>query len=172
MDKKHKIAVGTESEQKIGYLKEVLDNIGLEYELYPTKVNSQIEEQPLSSEVTKRGSLNRARNALSNKKGVDFAIGIEVGYEKKDGKYEMLAWVSIVDQDNQVSYKSHDMILPEFHQGVLREGKYLSDHVREYHPEETDKAKTILRNIIIYRKPFIENALRHALLIYLAKEDS
>ena len=59
-----KIAFGGTSEQKIGYLKEVLEELNIKAEIIPVKVESGITEQPMTSEETKTGSLNRAINAL------------------------------------------------------------------------------------------------------------
>ncbi len=42
---KFKIALGTSSEQKIGYLKEVLEELGIEAELIVNDVKSGISEQ-------------------------------------------------------------------------------------------------------------------------------
>ena len=75
-----KIAVGTASDQKIGYLEEILKELEIDYSLKPFPVSSGVRDQPLSNQETKTGSINRARNALSQSIDSDFAIGIEVGY--------------------------------------------------------------------------------------------
>jgi non-canonical (house-cleaning) NTP pyrophosphatase len=78
-----KIAVGSTSNQKIGYLEEVLKELEIKACLIPFEVSSEISSQPLSSQETKKGSINRAKKAFSNSTDCDFAIGIEVGLNMK-----------------------------------------------------------------------------------------
>lgn len=167
-----KIAVGTTSEQKIGYIKDVLAGLSIETDLESAEVKSGVEDQPVTSEDTKRGSLNRANGALEKNNDADIGLGIEVGYEKNDGRYEMLCWVSIVDHDGKtISFKSHQFPMPDFHTKTLDEGQYLADRVHDFHREGTDRAKARIRDILIYREPFIKTALEHALLLYLGREE-
>ena len=67
-----KIAVGTTSEQKMGYVEEALSELGLKAEIVGAEVQSGISEQPLTSEETKKGSANRAREALKENPKADF----------------------------------------------------------------------------------------------------
>ena len=76
-----KIAVGTTSNQKLGYLQEILDEFEIKATLIPLDVPSEISEQPISLLETKQGSINRAKNAFEKCNNADFALGIEVGYQ-------------------------------------------------------------------------------------------
>ena len=75
-----KIAVGTTSKQKIQFLEEVLRELGQVYSWESFDVMSGVSDQPISSKETKRGSLNRAKTALTLCNEADYSIGIEVGY--------------------------------------------------------------------------------------------
>ena len=111
------IAVGTTSEQKISYVKEILNEIDLPAEIKSVKAKSGVSEQPLTKEETKKGSLNRARNALKQIPEADIGLGIEIGYHKKKERYNMFCYASIIDKNNKIiSCKSHEFNLPEFHQ--------------------------------------------------------
>jgi inosine/xanthosine triphosphatase len=166
-----KIAFGGTSEQKIGYLKEVLDELKIVAEIEPIKVESGISEQPMSSDETKNGSLNRAINALEKSKNSNFAIGIEVGYEKnEEGDYEMFCWTSIISKDARISTRSHSFLLPKFHQDILNKGLYLGDYVREYINNNTDPINLQIGEDIRGRKPFITNAVRNCLLLFFREE--
>jgi len=80
--KKLTIAVGTTSLQKISYLKEVLKELKIKSIIKSVEVKSEVSNQPITSSETKTGSINRAKNALRKIENVDFALGIEVGYQK------------------------------------------------------------------------------------------
>lgn len=166
-----KIAVGTTSDQKIGYLREVLDDLQIVAELLPIDAPSGVSDQPISSDETKAGSINRAKGAIAKAESADFSIGIEVGYHLDDnGDYEMFCWASISDNDGKItSAQSHKMLLPEFHQNILKTNQYLGDHVERFLSENTDEASQEIGNIICFRKPFIEAAIRSVFKLYLNK---
>src|SRR5262245_46626674 len=96
-----KIAVGTTSEQKLGYLQEILAEIGVKAEIMASDVKSGVSDQPITEEETQTGSINRAKAAFEKNLDADFGIGIEVGYHKnKKDNYEMFCCTSIVDKNN------------------------------------------------------------------------
>jgi len=170
-----KIAVGTTSEHKIKYLKEVLKELEIKAKLFPVSVQSGVSEQPKTTEETERGSISRAARAAEKVKGEDFAIGVEVGYHRnKNAEYEMFCWVTIIDKDGyQISSQSHKFLLPKYHQEILNKDMYLGDNLDEYvkGQKSKDKIKKHIDDIVRYRKPFIENALKHALIRYIKQED-
>lgn len=168
-----KLAVGTISEQKIGYLKEILSEIGIEADLFPVKVESRVSEQPLSNDETRDGSVNRAKNALEAIIPADCAVGVEVGYHKNDsGKYEIFCWATIVDREGIiVSKRSHEFVMPEFHQDKLRNGLLLGDYVRSYLPNSNNPATQHISEMIINRKTFIVKSLEHSLICYFGREE-
>lgn len=170
---KFKIALGTSSEQKIGYLEEVLRELGVEAELIPNDVKSGISEQPMTARETKRGSINRAKEALMKNPEVDFALGIEVGYHaNKEGKYEMFCSATILDNDgNMVSKESHRFLLPKFHQDVLNKNLYLSDYVEDYFKTSNHPIVQHVGEIVRGRKPFITSAIKNAFIFYINKDD-
>ncbi|MCJ7804627.1 inosine/xanthosine triphosphatase [Patescibacteria group bacterium] len=168
-----KIALGTTYEQKINYLKEVLDNLNVKAEIISVKVKSGISLQPLTSTETKKGSINRAKEALSKIDIADLGLGIEIGYEQNSqGKYEILCWVTIIDKkDNQISAQSHRFLLPKFHQEILKKKQFLGDYVRDYYKNNDDKIIQQLGEMIRNRKSFIISALYNALIHYLRREE-
>ena len=171
------VAVGTTSEQKIGYLKEVLKELNIEANILPCEVKSLVSEQPLTSQETKQGSINRARHAfeLTNESGgsVDFAIGIEVGYEMNEkGNYEIFCWTSIVDgEGNMVSGQSSNFLMPKLLQGVIKRNEYVCFFLDEYMKTHKDAVEKAIVEMINSRKPFIVDATRKALMYHLKKED-
>lgn len=171
--KRYKIAVGTIYEQKIKFLREVLKEIGVKAEVTPVKVKSGVSDQPITQEETSRGSINRARQALEKNPDARFAIGIEVGYHpNSSGKYEMFCCATITDKEKFMkTCFSSRLLLPKYHQNILKKKLYLSEFVRKYSEGKNDPLTSYLRDFIIYRKFLIKEAARNTLLIYLKKED-
>jgi non-canonical (house-cleaning) NTP pyrophosphatase len=171
------IAVGTTSEQKIGYLKEILKELNVDAQIFSCEVKSLVSEQPLTSQETKQGSINRAKHAFElmkeDGKSVDFAMGIEVGYEMNEkGNYEIFCWTSIVDgEGNTVSGQSSNFLMPKLFQKVIKENKYVYHYLEEYMAAHTDAVEKAVGEMINNRKPFIVDATRKALMYHLKKED-
>jgi len=168
--KKLIIAIGTISKQKTKYLKEALKDLKISAEIIPIKVESNISNQPKNTKETKQGSINRAKEALKTE--YDFSIGIEVGYNKNKGKYEMFCFVTIIDKKGyQKSSQSCKLLLPEYHQKILNKGKYLGDSLDGYTNKSNNPIRKYINDIIRYRETFIKDALQKALILYLIKED-
>ena len=167
-----KIAVGTTSEQKIGYLKKVLKALRIRAGIVPVGAKSSVSDQPLTSSETKQGSVNRAKGALKEAPQADFGMGIEVGYHKNKSGYDMFAWVSIVDREgNTVSSRSQALPLPRFHAKTIKAKRYLGDHVMEYVKTSRHPLSKRIGLVITYRESFIVTAIELALLRYLRREE-
>ena len=170
--KKFVIAVGTTSKQKVDYVKEVLKGLKIKAQLVPATAKSGITEQPLTSDETKRGSINRAREALKQVSEANISVGIEVGYHKnKSGEYGMFCWVTVMDRmRHKFSTQSHRFILPHYHQKILHAGKYLGDNLDDFKKINSPLIHQI-DEIIRFRKPFITIALRGAFFRILRIEE-
>lgn len=166
------IALGSASEQKKKYLSEVLSSLEItNFEITTHDVDSGITEQPLTSEETLQGSLNRAIEAFDKEKVKDFSIGIEVGYElNNDDSYEMFCWVTIFDGMNKYSCKSNSFLLPRFHQDKIKAGLYLGDFVRDFCVGD-GVIKRSLGLAIRDRNFIIKNAILHVLLRFLNRDE-
>jgi len=164
-----RIALGSASSQKVGYLRKILAEIGIKAEVIPKEVKSGVSEQPICEAETKKGAINRAKEALRQTPEADFGLGIEVGYHlNKEGKYEMFCCASIVDKNSFAqSCFSSRFLLPPFHQRILRQGKYLGEFVRKYKREINKPVTNYIRELVRGRKPLISEAARNVLLIYL-----
>jgi non-canonical (house-cleaning) NTP pyrophosphatase len=163
-----KIAVGTMSAQKLQYLQEVLDELGVNADLIPLEVESEISEQPLTSKETRSGSLNRTKNAFLMCKNADMALGVEVGYHPNDdGKYEILCYATLIDKSGRIlSAESHRLLLPNFHQNVLKDNRYLGEFVREFLNEISDEYSREVGEDIASRKSFIKASTKAVLTDY------
>ena len=81
--------------------------------------------------------------------------------------------ISQLSTGYQISSQSHKFLLPKYYQGVLDNGLFVNEHLDGYikNKRGVSPAKKQIDEIIRHRKPFIENALKHALIRYLNKED-
>lgn len=150
-----KIALGTTSKNKIRLLSEVFNELALEVDFEPYVISSGVADQPLTSEETKLGSINRAIGALESSEGADYGLGLEVGYQQNQkGDYTFFCWATIIDsRGKQVSMSSEEFVLPEFHQQALKSGKYLIDYARDMSEED---AALIAK----YREAVIKSAVK------------
>jgi non-canonical (house-cleaning) NTP pyrophosphatase len=164
-----KVAIGTMSEQKIGYVREVFSELQLKVELHPIDVISGVSEQPLTLEATRYGAENRAKSAFLFHSNLDFSIGIEVGYFLNDKDcFSIHCWASITDATKKLwSECSDSFLLPRFHQDILKQGLPLGEYVEKYAEESTDPVKLKIREMIRGRRPFITDAVRRVFIQFL-----
>lgn len=167
-----KIAVGTTSSWKIKFLDEVLSEMGVEAELETFGVDSEVPDQPIGENEVKKGSINRANKARKKSDNCDFALGVEFGYQKEDnGMYQMFCYATAKDEDYEVTKRSSMLELPRFFQELLEKGEDLGEHTKEYEEQDHHASGFYLARIVRYREPFIKEAIRNALLIFLHKEE-
>lgn len=86
----------------------------------------------------------------------------------------MFCWVAIIDKNGyQISSQSHKFLLPKYHQKLLKKDIFLGDNLDEYikNKKTNNKIEKQIDDIVRHRKPFIENALKNALIRYLKQED-
>jgi len=155
-----KIALGTKSQHKIMYLGMVCKELGFACELVPFAVASGVSEQPITSDETKQGSINRAQAALELAPEANVGLGIEAGYEKIDGRYNILCWATAVSGSEIISCCSTPFPMPEFHHEVVEKGLDLSDHVRTFRDMSDDPVHLRLAEDLIHREPYLMDAMR------------
>lgn len=142
--------------------------LGLDYQIFPLEVPSGVSEQPMTDQETRRGSLNRASRAYEKSTGCDFGMGIEAGYHENGKGYDIFCWVTIIDKNgNFFSHKSEHVSLPDFHVNIIKDGKYLGDHVQTYIEQAGTEDERLLGEIIETREPFIREAINRALRHFL-----
>jgi inosine/xanthosine triphosphatase len=70
---------------------------GATLDIVTVTVDSGVADQPVSDEETRRGALNRARNARARRVGADYWVGLEGGVETIDGELLAFAWMAVLD---------------------------------------------------------------------------
>ena len=168
-----KIALGTTSKWKIDFVKKVLSEIGVKFEIIAVRTDSKVSDQPITEDETILGSVNRAKQSIKESPRADVGLGIEVGYHKdKKGNYEMFCYATIAEKDgNLLSSCSHKFLLPKMYQEVLKNNKEMRKYVDEYYKKNNHPATQYLAKMIDEREPFITEAVRGVILRYFRKED-
>ncbi|MFA5047822.1 MAG: DUF84 family protein [Patescibacteria group bacterium] len=158
-----KIALGTTSEHKINFFKKVCQELNFPCEIISIEAASGVSDQPLTTGETKLGSINRAKAAWEKADNADSGLGIEVGYEKINGTYNILCWATFFSNNEALSCCSNPFPLPDFHHGILEQGLFLGDHVRTFVTRSDNSDQLKLAYDIVYREPYITDAIRQVI---------
>lgn len=98
-----KIAIGSKNPHKIAAVRQAFAAIwpAEELEMVATSVPSGVSDQPLATEETIRGAINRAKTVKVTLRP-DYAVGIESGLNKIDDKWFVDGWVAVIDQNGRI----------------------------------------------------------------------
>jgi len=164
------IFLGTTSEQKINIVKNVLSKKHIESDITPTEVDSSIDNQPLSEEITIQGSINKARDAIQKNGNIyDISVGMEGGLVLVNDVYNLVCAVSIVDKENRVyTGISKKISLPKKVSERIKNGEQFGVVIREFEKELIDKNEEVSNVIqeLIERKQSFFEAFAYALFQY------
>jgi inosine/xanthosine triphosphatase len=98
------------------------------FELVTVEVDSGVAAQPIGTEETLSGAVNRARAALNVISGATFGIGIEGGLERLGDDLLAMAWVVIVHADGRMGRaRSGAFVLPSEITALIAQGLELGD---------------------------------------------
>jgi inosine/xanthosine triphosphatase len=97
------------------------------FQLKMISTASGVGDQPMSSNETLRGAVNRARSAAEMVPTGDFWVGIEGGVEEQRGEMAAFAWVVVLAKDRAGKGRTGTFYLPEQIARLIREGKELGE---------------------------------------------
>lgn len=124
-----KIVIASKNPVKINAVK-----IGFEkmfpnekFEFIGISVQSNITNQPLSSDETFIGAKNRADNASKEIINADFYVGIEGGIELSKEEMEAFAWIVIKSDQQYGKSKTGTFFLPKKVVNLIKQGKELGE---------------------------------------------
>ncbi|OGK11817.1 hypothetical protein A2954_05175 [Candidatus Roizmanbacteria bacterium RIFCSPLOWO2_01_FULL_37_12] len=92
------IAVGSTNKTKINPVRDVFNHHFKKVKVLGVRVNSSVEDQPLSDEEMFKGAFNRAKGALKKVKGAVYGVGIEGGLHKYSYGWFERSLVVIMDK--------------------------------------------------------------------------
>jgi inosine/xanthosine triphosphatase len=88
-------------------------------------VDSGVRPQPMTSEETLQGALNRVRAAQSVQPDADYWVGLEGGVEARGDTLEAFAWVVVMDARTTGRARTASFFLPEETAHLIRAGMEL-----------------------------------------------
>lgn len=139
-----------------------------QYVAETVSVYSGVREQPLSSQETIQGALNRAQNAAVEMPGADYWVGIEGGVEETEGDLAAFAWVVVLSKDRVGKGRTGTFFLPEAVARLIRQGKELGEAddlvFNRLNSKREDGAVGILTGNVVNRIQLYEHAVILALI--------
>ena len=168
-----KIIVASKNPVKISATKMAFEKMfpDQEFEIEGVSVSSGVSDQPMNSEETKQGAINRANNAEKAFPDADFWIGIEGGVEDEGEAMSCFAWIAVTSPTQTGFAQSGTFYQPKKVAELVRAGKELGDADDIVFNDNNSKQKYgsvgILTNKIIDRETFYVDAVVLALIPFV-----
>lgn len=155
------VAIGTRNKAKTAAVEQVVNQYFDQVTYQHIDIKSEVSEQPFSSEETRSGAINRARNT-SVATNADFSFGLEGGVEEIDGIMYCVNWGAVALKSGKIyTAAGASFMLPEEIAVQLREGKELGPVMDGYTSKENirhhEGAVGIFTNGLIDRKAMFEH---------------
>lgn len=98
-----------------------------EFSLRSVSVPSGVRDQPLSSQETLQGALNRVQHAARLVQEADYWVGIEGGIEELNGAMAAFAWIVVNSASLAGKSRTGTFFLPTRIAELIRAGKELGE---------------------------------------------
>lgn len=108
-----------------------------EFTFQGVKVASEVDDQPMSDQETRQGSLNRIRNAKQSSTGADYYVGVEAGIANNT----TFAWMVIESETQRGESRSASLMLPPTVTDKLHPGTELGTVMDQYFGTDNIKQK-------------------------------
>ena len=126
------VAIGTLNKAKTSAVENVMNNHLANVQYIHKDVQSDVSKQPFSTEETRLGAINRAKNALIET-GANYNFGLEGGVQEIDGIMYCVNWGAVALKCGKVyTAQGASFMLPEEIANKLREGSELGPVMDEY----------------------------------------
>lgn len=139
-----------------------------EFQLEEIRVESGVDDQPLSDQATRQGAQNRAKNARLAVPGGDYWVGVEGGCDTLDGEMIAFAWVVVLSDMGSGSSRTAHFRLPHQVKALVESGLELGDADDQVFGRENSKQKSgavgLLTGDVITRKTLYDQAVILALI--------
>ena len=169
-----KIAVASFNPVKLGAVESAfkIQFPDSELEIIPVKVASEVSDQPMSDDETRRGARNRVRNARKQVPEADYWVGLEGGLDTYDGKLMASAWMAVGDNAGTISEaRTPTLPLPPEVQKLVKEGLELGDAndrvFAEVNSKQTGGAFGLLTEGLYTRESIYSQAVILALIPFV-----
>ncbi|SMG39936.1 inosine/xanthosine triphosphatase [Marivirga sericea] len=134
-------------------------------------VPSNVSDQPMTHEETRKGASNRSENAKSKFPNADFWVGIEGGVHQDEFGMQAFAWIVVQSNIKKSQAQTAVFYIPEPIAKMVTEGIELGEADDIYfgrsNSKQKDGAVGILTHGEIDRKAYYEHAMVMALIPFL-----
>lgn len=160
-----KVIIASKNPVKINAIKQGFEKMfpNEKFEFKEISAASDVADQPMSSQETFTGALNRVNNASGEMPDADFYVGIEGGVERVGVDMEVFAWVVIKSAERYGKAKTGTFFLPKQVVRLIDEGKELGqadDMVfKKSNSKQENGAVGILTGNIIDRTKYYTEAV-------------
>ncbi|MCH8332192.1 MAG: inosine/xanthosine triphosphatase [Bacteroidetes bacterium] len=168
-DDKH-IIVGSQNPVKVSATLNAFQRMFPEvnFQVEGIAVPSGISDQPMSSEETLLGAMNRLAAVKSAQPSADYWVGIEGGLEVTDEDMEAFAWIVVSNGELMGKGRSGSFFLPPQTQDLIRKGHELGTADDILHNLSNSKQEGgtvgILTEDVLGRTEYYEQAIILALI--------
>jgi len=157
-----KVIIGSKNQDKIKIVKKALRELHLDAQIEGVEVESGITNQPLDKETTKKGAVNRAKDAKKKMPKASLWIGLEGGLHNYNGGYQLVTYACLIDKSGREFMGEGEKIkLPQKVSERIKRGEWFGKLIREY-----AKKNSIDQNLITRITPFTQ-AIQEAYGKYL-----
>jgi len=166
------IAVGSTNPTKIRPVRAVFSKYFKTVVVKGVKVNSGVDDQPMTDDEMYKGALARAKNALKLVKNAEYGVGIEGGLHKYSYGWFERSLIVIVNKKGEIGVgSSGGLALPDRIIKRIHEGKNLEEAVDELfgtkHVGETIGMFGIMTNNVVTRSQGVAHGVAFALARFL-----
>ncbi len=141
---------------------------GQAFEVRGIDAPSGVSVQPVGSEETLQGALNRARGARGLKPDADYWVGVEGGVENVGREMAVFAWVVVLSRERCGKGRTGTFFLPQAVAELVRQGLELGeadDRVfGRVNSKQANGAIGLLTDDVIDRTSYYEPAVIMALI--------
>ncbi len=138
------------------------------FDFEAVSVPSNVSDQPMTHEETRKGASNRAENAKFQFPKADYWVGIEGGIHDDPFGMQAYAWIVVLSAHKTGQSQTALFYLPEPIANLVRDGIELGEADDIYfgrsNSKQKDGAVGILTNGQIDRKQYYEHAMTLALI--------
>ena len=147
---------------------------GEDFQVAPIRVDSGVEDQPLSDQAARQGAENRAQAARRADPVGDYWVGVEGGCDTLGAEMIAFAWVVVLSNVGVGSSRTAHFRLPVEVQQLVEAGMELGDADDQVFGKRNSKQKSgavgLLTGDVITRKTLYEQAVILALIPFKQTE--
>lgn len=164
-----KIVVASANPAKIRAVQDALQQVFQHQPVYVSGLDtaSGVADQPMSSEETLQGALNRLQAVAAAAPGADYYVAIEAGL---DGDCSF-AWIAVAHQDRISKTRSASLPIPPAALMAIQQGKELGDVMdvmfAQHNVKQQGGAIAMLTNHLLTRSSVYQQAIILAMIPFI-----